>query len=443
MSVREVPIRGSGEPDEALAVDDSPVEDRTVGEPPADEARADEPRADEPRADEPPAASTADVPTVAGPTESAPAPPSAPIVVVEEKARDYRLLRRSLLAVWAVSVGLFFWREGIAADRTSLIVILAFGMAAATVGRRRMSALFIDWLPFVLILMLYDWTRDVALWLDMPTHWLLAPDVDRWMFGTNLTVWLQAHLKEASPPWWEVVVSVVYMSYFIVPYATAAVLWVRDRQVWRRFAACFIAVSFLGLVGYSLVPAAPPWAAARCTASQVADNPHDPPCMYYRGGAVPDNILGEVQPQHDGANPYVERISDRGWRVVGLDLVMRAINIGQAKSNLVAAIPSLHAGLTMILALFMWPRTRWLGRTMFMGYAWAMAFALVYTAEHYVFDILLGWGLAGAVYTAYRVVDARLIAPRHARREAERERAVDSTIDEIHAAETARTRAVP
>lgn len=208
------------------------------------------------------------------------------------------------------------------------------------------------------------------------------------------------------------IVSVVYMSYFIVPYATAAVLWVRDRRVWRRFAACFIAVSFLGLVGYTLVPAAPPWAAARCTAVQVADHPHDPPCMYQPAGPVEGNLLGPMEPDRSDGAPYVERISDRGWSVVGLDMVLRALRFGQMKSNLVAAIPSLHAGLTMLLALFMWPRTRWFGKAAFTGYALVMAFALVYTAEHYVFDILLGWGLAAVVIVVYRILDARLVRRR-------------------------------
>ncbi|MBM7365564.1 hypothetical protein JOC45_000245 [Gordonia hydrophobica] len=153
------------------------------------------------------------------------------VAVVEEKVRNYALLRRVLLLMWAVSIAVYFWFAGIAADRTSLIFFLAFGMAAATVGRRRVITIFIDWLPFVLILMLYDWTRNIAVWLDMPTHWHLAADVDHHLFGVNPTVWLQSHLKESSPPWWEVIVSVVYMSYFIVPYATAAALWVRDRAV--------------------------------------------------------------------------------------------------------------------------------------------------------------------------------------------------------------------
>lgn len=358
----------------------------------------------------------------------------APIEVVDEKGHDLKWVRRALLLVWGVAVAFEIAANGLAIDRTRLILFLAFGMAAATIGRRRAITVLIDWLPFVLILMLYDWTRNIAVWLGMPTHWHLAPDVDRWMFGVNPTVWLQAELKLPAPPWWEVIVSVVYMSYFIIPYATAAVLWVKNRATWRRFAVCFIATSFIGLIGYTLVPAAPPWAAALCTSADVKDYPHDPDCMYSGARQVDDNLLGQVDPKHEGAAPYVERISTRGWGVLRVEVAGQLIKSGQGKANLVAAIPSLHAGLTMMLALFMWPRTKALGRTLFTGYAFAMAFALVYTAEHYVFDIILGWLLAALVVGTVTYVDRRYIQPRNERRaaeqEAEREQAVAEAVAE-------------
>jgi membrane-associated phospholipid phosphatase len=123
-------------------------------------------------------------------------------------------------------------------------------------------------------------------------------------------------------------------------------------------------------------------------------------------------MLGEVDPHHEGAEPYVQRISARGWEVLDIHAASSLLKLGQAKANLVAAIPSLHAGLTMFLALFMWPRVRALGRTLFLGYALAMAFTLVYTAEHYVFDIVLGWGLAALVIVIVNVVDRRMLARR-------------------------------
>ncbi len=392
--------------DDESTADDIVEDDAAGGEMPADTTPADTRPAD--RLDEP--------------GEGADRVAGAPIEVVDETGRDLRWLRRALLLVWVIAIGWETYLHGLAIDRTRLILYLAVGMVAATVGRRRAITVVIDWLPFVLILMLYDWTRNVAVWLDMPTQWTLAPDVDYAMFGINPTVWLQSQLKLPAPPWWEVAVSIVYTSYFIVPYATAAVLWVRNRATWRRFAICFIATSFIGLVGYTLVPAAPPWAAARCTAAEVADHPHDPPCMYGVDRPVEGNLLGQVEPVHDGAAPYVERISARGWAVLRIGVASRLIEGGQGKANLVAAIPSLHAGLTMMLALFMWPRTKALGRTLFLGYALVMAFALVYSAEHYVFDILLGWALAALVVGTVTAVDRRFVGPRNRARAAERER---------------------
>ncbi|HEY9315102.1 phosphatase PAP2 family protein [Williamsia sp.] len=315
---------------------------------------------------------------------------------------NLKLWRAIAIAAWLALVIAHLAYLGLAFDRTRLLLLLCAGLAAASIGRRRVITVVIDWLPFALILLAYDFTRNIAQWLDMPTQWALAVDFDHWMFGVNPTVFLQSHLKQAEPPWWEVITSVVYMSYFIVPYAAAAVLWLRDRNAWRRYAAGFLLTTFLALVGYTLVPAAPPWAAAQCSAAEVTDHPRHPDCMDrapYEGGGM----LGDVVPEHEGAQPYVERISARGWDVLDIHAASGLVRLGQAKANLVAAIPSLHAGLTMFLAMFMWPRVGALGRVLFLGYACAMAFTLVYTAEHFVLDILLGWMLAGfAIVTVNR-----------------------------------------
>ncbi|WP_168698767.1 phosphatase PAP2 family protein [Gordonia paraffinivorans] len=332
--------------------------------------------------------------------------------------RDLTLVRRIAIGAWVVLIALHFVFYGVAWDRTRLIILLCLGLAAASIGRRKFITIIKDWAPFALVLILYDWTRDIARIVGMPTHWNLAIDFDAWLFGGRTpTALLQEQLKQASPPWWEVIVSVVYMSYFIVPYAVAAWLWLKDRAAWRRYAACFVATTFLALVGYTLVPGAPPWAAARCTAVEVQDYPRDPICMYSPQAAEPGGLLGPLEPAHPDAEPYVERISARGWNYLNIHMASQLVTLGQGKSNLVAAIPSLHAGLTMLLALFMWPRVKALGKTLYMGYALAMAFALVYSAEHYIFDIVLGWALAAAVIAAYRFIDWKWLIPRQKRRE--------------------------
>jgi hypothetical protein len=199
-----------------------------------------------------------------------------------------------------------------------------------------------------------------------------------------------------------VVISTVYMSFFILPYVVAGVLWLRDRDEWKKFVRLFVGLSFAALAIYALVPAAPPWAAARCTPADVEGGPSDPRCMFRPARGVPDGgLLGALQSSQDGANAWIERIVTRGWGKLNLHSATALIDQGQASVNLVAAIPSLHAGLTAAVSAFLWRRTNRKWRPLLVAYPLIMAFTLVYTAEHYVIDILLGWTLAAAVLFAF------------------------------------------
>ena len=224
----------------------------------------------------------------------------------------------------------------------------------------------------------------------------LQPNADRWKFFGNVpTVWSQEHFKMATPTCWEVIISAVYMSYFMLPYGIAGLLWLRNRDEWKAFVSRFFALAFSALVVYVLVPAAPPWAAARCTVDDIAGGPPNPPCMYRDPARVPGGgLLGAMHTSQPGAHHFVERISSRGWGTLHLHAASMLIDWGQASVNEVAAIPSLHAGVAAMVAMFLWRRVHWRWRPLLAGYALIMAFGLVYSAEHYVIDILLGWALA-------------------------------------------------
>lgn len=316
-------------------------------------------------------------------------------------ARDWWLpvIRRTAVTGWLAVVAYRTWTTGFAFNRELLLVYVCTGLIAASIGRRRMLQVIVDWLPFAVVLVVYDLSRGAATMLGTPTLWRAQIDIDRSLFfGVVPTVWLQEHLKAPRPPWWEVVISTTYMSFFILPYVIAAVLWLNDRDDWKRFVRRFVALSFAALVVYAVLPAAPPWAAARCTAADVAGGPSYPPCIFRSPASVPDGgLLGAMSTARTDAHPFVERISTRGWATLHLDTARALIDEGQAKVNLVAAIPSLHAALTVMIAIFLWNRVgRW-WRLLLVAYPLTMAFTLVYAAEHYVFDILLGWLLAVAV----------------------------------------------
>ena len=307
------------------------------------------------------------------------------------------------IAAWAAAVIYRTVTDGFAFNRELLLLYIATGLLAASIGRgRRMLYVIRDWLPFALVLLAYDVSRGAATLIGRPTLWHWQADADRWLFfGTMPTVWLQERLKLPTAPWWEVAISSVYMSFFVLPYVVAGVLWLRNRDEWKAFVRLFVGLSFAALVVYALLPAAPPWAAARCTAADVAGGPSGPGCMFRSARGVPDGgLLGGMQTSHDGANAWVERIVARGWGKLNLHSATALIDQGQASVNLVAAIPSLHAGMTAAVAAFLWHRVRRGWRPVLVAYVLIMAFTLVYTAEHYVVDIVLGWAFAAAVIWA-------------------------------------------
>nr|WP_253867836.1 phosphatase PAP2 family protein [Mycobacterium sp. GA-1285] len=328
----------------------------------------------------------------------------------DTRARRLTIVRRTAVVAWAAVVVYRTITSGFAFNRELVLLYIATGLLAASIGQvRRMLYVIRDWLPFALILIAYDLSRGAADMIGRPTLWEWPVEADRWLFfGTVPTVWLQEQLKQGHPPWWEVVLSCVYMSFFILPYAVAAALWLRDRAEWNAFVRLFVGLNFAGLVIYALVPAAPPWAAARCTPAEVEDGPAHASCMFRSARGVPDGgVLGAMQSSQDGANPWIERIVGRGWGNLNMHTATALLDAGQASVNLVAAIPSLHAGMTAAIAAFLWRRVHGAWRPLLVAYVLLMAFTLVYTAEHYVVDILLGWALAAVVFAALKRYEKR------------------------------------
>ena len=319
--------------------------------------------------------------------------------------------RRVLGVAWLAAIVVFLLRDGVPVDRETIIGFTVVGLLVWSIGRRPLRSVLVDWLPFVAVLVVYDYTRGLGERLGSPTQWIWQIDTDRFLGGGVVpTTWLQEHLKQAEPPLWEVVVSLVYISFFFVPYLVAGWLWLRSRVDFRQFAVRFVTLSFLGAVVFVAMPAAPPWAAAQCTAAQVAGHPADPPCMdeFAKTGAPGNGLLGPYVSRTDSDATAVDRISSRGFASLHLKNAVQLLDKGQATSNLVAAIPSLHAGTTLMLSLFLWPRVRRFWRVALVLYPPAMAFALVYTAEHYVTDIIVGWAMAIALeITVRRVTKVR------------------------------------
>lgn len=309
-----------------------------------------------------------------------------------------RGLRWAAIATYVVVAGYHAYRDGLPLDREGLLLWLAVGLACACIGRHPVWMLWlaVDFLPFALVLILYDYLRAISDTVGLPTWWKPQIDVDKFLFAGHVpTVWLQEHLKHqrfSGVRWYDMIVGLTYGSFFIQPYLTAAVMWLRSRVDFYRWSLRWIALSFFSFLLFTLIPAAPPWAAARCTAADVASHPNNPPCLNDAGAAVHGGLLGAFTTHQPGGNPWVERIAFDGFFGLHLGIAHRLWMNGSHFVDAVAAVPSLHVGGTVLFALFMWRRLSKWWRPFLVAYPLMMQFSLTYSGEHYVAD-----GIAGAL----------------------------------------------
>ncbi len=277
----------------------------------------------------------------------------------------WAIARRVALVLYFAALLAWSLEWGIPVQRELVMLWICGALACASIGRppAEIGYLVLDWLPIAAVLGAYDFTRGAADSFGIGIHFQTMIDFDRFLFGGEIpSQWIQAHLYTPGVvrPW-DVAFTIVYTSYFIVPFAVAGFLWARDRLAFKRFTKRLVTLALAGLATYIAFPAAPPWMASD---------------------------LGLI----DG----VHRLTARGWTVIGTHTA-GLFSEGQAGVNLVAAVPSLHSGITALVAMFLWRRVRpWL-RPLIALYPLAMGFTLMATGEHYFFDVLLGWAYAGCV----------------------------------------------
>lgn len=292
-----------------------------------------------------------------------------------ERAPEFRFASWAVFRPWALGlyfVALLLWTAhyGIPVQRELVILWTCGALACVSIGRppREILQLVLDWLPIVAVLWIYDLTRGAADSFGIGVHVHTMIDFDSFVFGGETpTEWLQERLYDPGVVhWWDVLFTFTYTSYFIVPFVLAGYLWARDRGAFHRFTRRLVTLALAGLATYIAFPAAPPWMAGEM------------------------GLIGEVH-----------RTTGKGWEVVSVGTAS-LFSKGQASSNLVAAVPSLHTAFTTLVALFLWSRVRrrWL-RPLLLLYPLLMGLTLMATGEHYFFDVLLGWLYAGAVMAAW------------------------------------------
>jgi membrane-associated phospholipid phosphatase len=285
------------------------------------------------------------------------APEPEPGAAAAAEARWRRIRRWAGLGYLALIVVLVVV-VGIPTDRGSLTLVVVAGLAIPCLGRgwSAFRRVLIDWLPFTAALIAYDYSRGLAKLAGQPLHVGDIADIDRDVFGVVPTVWLQGHyLSPGAVHWYDAAATLVYMTHFLATPVMAGVLWLRNRELWVCFVRRVLGLAVAGLATYILFPAAPPWYASR---------------------------TGDIG--------LVVRGAGRGWFWLHINHAGNLLQEGQAASNPVAAMPSLHTGYATIISLFVLTTVSSRFAWAILLYPAAMAISLVYLGEHYVIDVVAG-----------------------------------------------------
>jgi membrane-associated phospholipid phosphatase len=275
--------------------------------------------------------------------------------------------------ILAVAIGVFDLT--LSPDRYALLLF------APALAIRRGRRYLIDFVPFISLIVVYAECRGLAHVLRPDPYFTPHLDLERWLFGGSVpSSVLQDWFWVGHERWHDTVLLGVSRIHQFVPLTLAFVLWLRRRALFFRFASTMLVLSFAAAFTFLLYPAAPPWHAAEA---------------------------GLVSVEKIGGQASASSPSSSSTQWAPYDL---------ARGNPDAAIPSLHAGYAFLVFLFLsglfW-RTRWRLLVVCVAaiYPALQSFAAVYTGNHYVVDLVIGYSYAAAAYFGVWYLWRRLRLP--------------------------------
>jgi membrane-associated phospholipid phosphatase len=290
-------------------------------------------------------------------------------------------LRRTTLTCFCVYAILWTRDNGILWDRLGIARAVTVFLICAFIGRplRQWGILAIDLLLYCAMWYLYETTRGAAdgrlFGIKFPLQVQAPRNIDRFLFfGNDPNTVLQDHFWKSTVHWWDKVASLTYFTHFIFVPIVMGVLWATSHRQWARFMKRFATVLGVACTLFILFPTAPPWMAAK---------------NY--------DLL-----------PPLTRSAGRGFTAMGLHAAAVSWKAAVDWGNAVAAMPSLHASFALIVPAFFlpWIKPVWL-KAIVLVFPVVMLTSLVYLAEHWVIDGLVGWMIVGGSFWFWNRMENR------------------------------------
>jgi hypothetical protein len=285
-----------------------------------------------------------------------------------------KLRHFSTLFIGSAAYFAWFWFfVGLRTEHVFLYCLLV-GLYYVHPSARRVALAFV---PFVIYWILYDSMRVMPNYEVNPIHVAEPYYFEKNWFGINAPeghLTLNEFFKTRHTPFWDVVTGFFYLTWVPVPLLFAIWLLRNNKPLFLKFSYAFLFVNVLGICGYYLYPAAPPWYVEHYGFEVIYN--------------TPGNAAGLLEFD----------------RLLGVEIFT-----GMYKKNasVFAAIPSLHAAFPMMCLLFGWRLKKpWLNLffTIIVAGIW---FAAVYSRHHYVIDVLIGGALAVFAYLTFEYLSEK------------------------------------
>jgi membrane-associated phospholipid phosphatase len=311
-----------------------------------------------------------------------------PAVITEPRTRladvvpvdIMRWVRLALMGTYLVAYLWWLRNKGLPLDRISVAIALGIFLVCAFVGRpgRQWAILVIDVVLYSAMWFAYEMTRGAADHLGAPLQVQSVRNIDRFLFfGHDPNVVLQEHFWGPTVRWWDEVASFTYYTHFVFPVIAMAVLWATSHRQWARFMKRFATLLAVACTMFVVLPTVPPWMAS------------------------------------DRRYPYqlfdpLQRQTWRGFYGMGFKAFVKSWQDSLDWGNAIAAMPSLHASFALLVPAFFlpWIKPTWL-KAVVLCFPVVMLTSLVYLAEHWVIDGIIGWLIVAASFWFWNRIEAR------------------------------------